>query len=59
MINKWYIPRQVGKKYLYSITTKQGDFTVTCERLDYKATINKLRDKGYTNIYITCIGRAL
>ena len=56
--NKWRISRQVGARYLYSITTKQGNFEIISEKLNYKVTINNLRAKGYTNIYITCIGRA-
>lgn len=48
----------VGKpKNLYIITTDQGRLEVEREYLNYKATIKALRDKGYTNIKINCIGK--
>ena len=41
----------------YIITTDQGRAEVDAEYLDYKATKEKFRKAGYTNVNIVCIGR--
>ena len=40
----------------YIITTDQKTFEVEADFLDYKKTIKKLSDSGYTNININYIG---
>jgi hypothetical protein len=48
----------VGKPVnLYIIETDQGRFKVEREYINYKATIKALKEKGYTNINITCLGK--
>ena len=43
--------------FVYEITTDQEIFRVWRRKLDYKKTIQNLKDAGYTNITIVCLGR--
>lgn len=43
-------------KRLYIVSTDQGTFKVSRERLDYKQTIINMKKAGYTNINISYIG---
>ena len=46
-------------KRLYIIETDKKTFKVECERMDYKKTIISLKQAGYKNINISCLGFAL
>ena len=47
----------IGPPRLYQVTTDQKNFLVRRNKLDYKQTIINLKNAGYTNINITCLGR--
>ena len=43
---------------LYKVTHEDGEFMLTSiDRLDYKETLQILRDQGYKHPYITYIGK--
>ena len=46
----------VGCQKHYIVTTDQATFYVDRYNLDYKKTIQNLKNAGYTNINITCLG---
>lgn len=60
MKSRLYQPTMwAGVKYHYIITTDQEQLDLVSERIDYKSTIQALKEKGYTNIFINCIGKSL
>ena len=45
------------QKNVYIVSTDQGNFTITADRIDYRQTIREYYKKGYTNVSIAYIGR--
>ena len=59
MRSRLYQPTMwAGVEYLYIVTTDQGTWKMKSSRIDYRSTIQALKEKGYTNIFISCIGKA-